>query len=77
MVIGVDLVPERLERARAHGVDVVNLAGEDVVAEIREKTAGRGPDAVVDASAWRRTARRSASSPRTWSPCCPTGSPRS
>jgi threonine dehydrogenase-like Zn-dependent dehydrogenase len=48
-VIGVDLVPERLERARAHGVDVVDLEGEDVVAEIRDKTAGRGPDAVIDA----------------------------
>jgi threonine dehydrogenase-like Zn-dependent dehydrogenase len=49
-VIGVDLVPERLARARAHGIDVVDLEGsDDVVAEIREKTAGRGPDAVIDA----------------------------
>lgn len=49
-VIGVDLVPERLGRARAHGVDVLDLdGGDDVVAEIREKTAGRGPDAVIDA----------------------------
>jgi threonine dehydrogenase-like Zn-dependent dehydrogenase len=49
-VIGIDLVPERLERARAHGVDVIDLEGsEDVVAEVREKTAGRGPDAVIDA----------------------------
>jgi len=49
-VIGVDLVPERLARARAHGIDVVDLEGsDDVVAEIREKTDGRGPDAVIDA----------------------------
>jgi threonine dehydrogenase-like Zn-dependent dehydrogenase len=49
-VIGIDLVPERLERARAHGVDVIDLEGSgDVVAEVREKTAGRGPDAVIDA----------------------------
>jgi threonine dehydrogenase-like Zn-dependent dehydrogenase len=48
-VIGVDLVPERIECARAHGVDVVDLEGDDVVGEIREKTAGRGPDAVIDA----------------------------
>jgi threonine dehydrogenase-like Zn-dependent dehydrogenase len=48
-VIGVDLVPERNARARAHGVDVVDLEGDDVVAEIREKTDGRGPDAVIDA----------------------------
>ncbi|HTT95414.1 MAG TPA: zinc-dependent alcohol dehydrogenase [Solirubrobacterales bacterium] len=48
-VIGVDLVAERNARARAHGVDVVDLAGRDVVGEIREKTDGRGPDAVIDA----------------------------
>jgi threonine dehydrogenase-like Zn-dependent dehydrogenase len=48
-VIGVDLVPERLERARAHGVIAVDLEGEDVVGEIREETGGRGPDAVIDA----------------------------
>jgi threonine dehydrogenase-like Zn-dependent dehydrogenase len=50
LVIGVDLVPERLARARAHGIEVVDLEGsDDVVAEIREKTNGRGPDAVIDA----------------------------
>jgi threonine dehydrogenase-like Zn-dependent dehydrogenase len=48
-VIGVDLVPERNARARAHGVDVVDLEGDDVVGAIREKTDGRGPDAVIDA----------------------------
>jgi threonine dehydrogenase-like Zn-dependent dehydrogenase len=49
-VIGIDLVPERLERARAHGVDTIDLEGsDDVVAEVREKTDGRGPDAVIDA----------------------------
>jgi threonine dehydrogenase-like Zn-dependent dehydrogenase len=49
-VIGIDLVPERLERARAHGVATIDLAGsDDVVAEVREMTGGRGPDAVIDA----------------------------
>ena len=50
-VIGVDLVPERIERARAHGVEVVDLTehGEDVGEVVREMTGGRGPDAVVDA----------------------------
>jgi threonine dehydrogenase-like Zn-dependent dehydrogenase len=49
-VLGIDLVAERLERARAHGVDAIDLEGsEDVVAEVREKTGGRGPDAVIDA----------------------------
>src|SRR5436190_194774 len=49
-VIGVDLVPERLERARERGVEALNLEEhDDVVAAIRERTDGRGPDAVIDA----------------------------
>ena len=48
-VIGIDLVPERLERARQR-VDVVDAgSGGDVISEVRELTAGRGPDAVIDA----------------------------
>ncbi len=50
-VIGVDLVPERLERARANGVDVVDLRehGDDLTEVVRDMTDGRGPDAVIDA----------------------------
>ena len=49
-VLAIDLVPDRLERARSHGVDVIDLDGhDDVAAEVRERTAGRGPEAVVDA----------------------------
>jgi threonine dehydrogenase-like Zn-dependent dehydrogenase len=49
-VIGIDLVPERLERARDHGVDVIDLTRtDDVVAMAQEATGGRGPDAVIDA----------------------------
>jgi threonine dehydrogenase-like Zn-dependent dehydrogenase len=53
-VIGVDLVPERLERARRHGADVLDLSEfdeskDEVVGAIREQTGGRGPDAVIDA----------------------------
>jgi threonine dehydrogenase-like Zn-dependent dehydrogenase len=49
-VMAVDLVPERLERARAHGVEVFNLEEHDDLAEtIREQTDGRGPDSVIDA----------------------------
>jgi threonine dehydrogenase-like Zn-dependent dehydrogenase len=49
-VIGIDLVPERLERAKAHGVEVVDLrAGDDIGAAVRDMTDGRGPDAVIDA----------------------------
>ncbi len=49
-VIGIDLVPERLERARAHGVHTLDVEGaDDVPAAVRELTGGRGPDAVIDA----------------------------
>ncbi|MGW3071289.1 MULTISPECIES: alcohol dehydrogenase catalytic domain-containing protein [unclassified Kitasatospora] len=50
-VIGVDLVPERLERARAHGVTALDLEehGKDLADVIRDLTDGRGPHAVIDA----------------------------
>jgi threonine dehydrogenase-like Zn-dependent dehydrogenase len=49
-VIGVDRVPERLELARKHGVETVDLSEHDNVAEaILELTGGRGADGVVDA----------------------------
>jgi threonine dehydrogenase-like Zn-dependent dehydrogenase len=49
-VIGVDLVPERLDRARERGVQVIDAGTtDDVPAAIRDLTAGRGADSVVDA----------------------------
>ena len=49
-VIGVDLVPERLQRARSRGVEALDLNGkDDLVETIRDLTGGRGPDAVIDA----------------------------
>jgi threonine dehydrogenase-like Zn-dependent dehydrogenase len=49
-VFGVDIVPERLEMARRHGIEVLNLAEhDDIVAYIKELTDGRGPDSVIDA----------------------------
>ena len=49
-VIGVDLVPERLQRAHERGVETIDLRDhDDVAAEIRERTGGRGPDSVIDA----------------------------
>jgi len=49
-VIAVDLVPERLERARQRGVEVVDLTAVDKLGDaIRDMTGGRGPDSVVDA----------------------------
>lgn len=54
LVIGVDLVPERLARAAARGVTTLDLRdhsadGGDVVAAVQELTEGRGTDAVIDA----------------------------
>ena len=49
LVVGVDLVPERLELARRYGAEVVDSSATDPVEEIRERTDGRGADAVVDA----------------------------
>jgi len=50
-VIGVDLVPERLERARVRGIDVLDLREHegDLVETVRGMTGGRGPDSVIDA----------------------------
>ena len=49
-VIGVDLVPDRLDRARRVGATVVDLMEVDDVADaLRDLTEGRGPDAVIDA----------------------------
>ncbi|HEX2071081.1 MAG TPA: zinc-dependent alcohol dehydrogenase [Thermoleophilaceae bacterium] len=49
-VIGLDLVPERLERARTHGVVTVDVGdGRDLGEALRELTGGRGPDSVIDA----------------------------
>jgi threonine dehydrogenase-like Zn-dependent dehydrogenase len=48
-VIGVDLVPDRLEKARARGAEVVDATSSDVAQTLIEMTDGRGPDAVIDA----------------------------
>jgi threonine dehydrogenase-like Zn-dependent dehydrogenase len=50
-VIAVDLVPERLERARTRGAEVLDLNehGKDLADTIRGMTDGRGTDSVIDA----------------------------
>jgi threonine dehydrogenase-like Zn-dependent dehydrogenase len=50
-VIGVDLVPERLARAAARGVEVIDLRehAKDLGDVVRGMTGGRGADAVIDA----------------------------
>ncbi len=49
-VFGIDLVPERLEMARRHGIHAIHLGAHDDIAEaLRSLTDGRGPDSVIDA----------------------------
>ena len=50
-VIGIDLVPERLDRARKNDVQAIDLRdhGKDLADVVRGLTGGRGPDSVVDA----------------------------
>jgi threonine dehydrogenase-like Zn-dependent dehydrogenase len=49
-VIGVDSVPERLEMARRHGIEVIDQSEvDDVPGAILDMTHGRGVDGVVDA----------------------------
>jgi len=48
-VIGVDLVPERLQRARDCGADVVDLNEHEAEPVVIDTTGGRGADSVIDA----------------------------
>jgi threonine dehydrogenase-like Zn-dependent dehydrogenase len=50
-VLAVDLVPDRLDRARTHGVETLDLRDheDDLVETVRGLTEGRGPDSVIDA----------------------------
>ncbi|MBM0229120.1 zinc-dependent alcohol dehydrogenase [Micromonospora sp. ATA51] len=49
-VIGLDLVPERLEMARRHGIEVLDVSAlDDVPGALIDLVDGRGPDAVIDA----------------------------
>ena len=48
-VIGVDLVDERLNRARAYCSDVIDLRTDDAEELVKGLTEGRGADAVIDA----------------------------
>jgi threonine dehydrogenase-like Zn-dependent dehydrogenase len=49
-VIGVDLVPERLDRVRRFGVETIDLrTADDLGDAVRGLTEGRGTDSVIDA----------------------------
>ncbi|SFO17486.1 Threonine dehydrogenase [Geodermatophilus obscurus] len=46
----VDRLPERLEQVRQHvGAEVIDYSTTDVMAELRERTGGRGPDVCIEA----------------------------
>ncbi|NGY60537.1 glutathione-dependent formaldehyde dehydrogenase [Lentzea sp. NEAU-D13] len=49
--IGIDLVPERLARAKARGIETIDVrgAGKRLTEVVKDLTNGRGPDAVIDA----------------------------
>jgi threonine dehydrogenase-like Zn-dependent dehydrogenase len=49
-VIAIDLVPDRLDRARVHDVTTFDLRhADDLGTAVRDLTEGRGPDSVIDA----------------------------
>jgi threonine dehydrogenase-like Zn-dependent dehydrogenase len=48
-VIGLDRLPERLDMASRHGVQVVDVDSADPLEAVRDLTDGRGADAVIDA----------------------------
>jgi threonine dehydrogenase-like Zn-dependent dehydrogenase len=51
-VIGIDLVPERLARARKNGIQTIDLTkvnDEDLADAVKDLTNGRGVDAAIDA----------------------------
>jgi hypothetical protein len=64
-IIAVDLVDERLERALAHGIQVIDLREheDDLPDVVRDLTDDRGPDLVIDAVGMEAHGSPSAASP--------------
>ncbi|MDQ6707418.1 MAG: zinc-binding dehydrogenase, partial [Acidobacteriota bacterium] len=48
-VIAIDHIPERLEMAKKGNAEVLNYEDVDLQEKLKEMTAGRGPDSVIDA----------------------------
>lgn len=49
-VIVIDRLPERLAQVRQHiGADTLDYTEDSIVAELKERTGGRGPDVVIEA----------------------------
>lgn len=47
-IFAIDTVPDRIEAARGQGAEVIDYAGEDAVAIVKELTGGIGSDSVID-----------------------------
>ncbi len=47
-VFAIDRLPDRLERAQGYGAEALHFEHDNIVKELNKRTAGRGPDAVVD-----------------------------
>ena len=49
-VIVIDRLPERLQQVRQHiGAETLDYTDDNIVAELKERTGGRGPDVVIEA----------------------------
>ncbi|MBF4575492.1 zinc-dependent alcohol dehydrogenase [Frondihabitans sp. VKM Ac-2883] len=49
-VVVIDQLPERLHQVRQHvGAETLDFAQDDVLAELKERTGGRGPDVCIEA----------------------------
>lgn len=72
-VIGVDVSPERLERARAFGADAVVDARDGLTEGIRELTGGMGADYVMECSGNGQATRDALAATRTWGTICLVG----
>ena len=49
-VVVIDRLPERLEQVRRHiGAETLDYTQEAVIAELKERTGGRGPDVCIEA----------------------------
>ena len=75
-VIGIDLVPERLDMARRHGIETLTW-GSTIADELRDATQGRGPESVIDAVGMEAHGAPAAAQPSSQWACCPMPSPRS
>ncbi len=70
-VLAVDVVDERLERAKTFGADAtINAAREDAVQMVKELTSGRGADYVIECCGLPEPSVAAVRSAKTWGTVC-------